>query len=238
MTRLIISTMDLKDTDILSEWNFSYRLMTVPLIQKEFSYDSEVEERIFSLGREKINAIFTSEVAVSSVFERLEYRPDWNIFCLGGKTRSAILKFLPNDDIPLMGNNSRELCDYINTHAALNKTLPAVFFCGDRRMPTIPAYFANQNIALEEVVCYKSRCLPASLNGEISGLLFFSPSAVKCYSVANKQISPKTVFFSIGPTTSRAIAELYDNTIITAPEPSESALLLEIKRYFEAQENN
>ena len=95
MIQFLITTAALSDSTPVDTWNFPFKLFTIPLMEKELSYDSVVEERIFKLGRQQINAIFTSQVAVKSVFERLEERPDWQIYCLQGKTRSALLKFVP-----------------------------------------------------------------------------------------------------------------------------------------------
>lgn len=236
MFKSIFNTGDLSDPTLIEDWNFNFRMDTFPLIEKELSYDSAVEERIFELGRKKINAVFTSEVAVRSVFERLEEKPDWNIYCLSGKTRATLLKFIPDAGICGMGSNSTVLADFIKENPAPLREYPTVFFCGDRRMPTLPAAFEQIDTALEELVCYKTSCCPSRIRGDIDGFLFFSPSAVECYFAHNQEISQNAVLFAIGQTTAKSIAAHCTNKVIVAPEPSERALLNEVKIYFEAQQ--
>ena len=182
MIQFLITTAALSDSTPVDTWNFPFKLFTIPLMEKELSYDSVVEERIFKLGRQQINAIFTSQVAVKSVFERLEERPDWQIYCLQGKTRSALLKFVPETLIvDGSAQNSTALAAEIKAGPEPLRQRPTVFFCGDRRMPGLPAAFKELEIPLEELVCYKTTCSPSNLNGDFAGFLFFSPSAVDCF---------------------------------------------------------
>lgn len=230
----LITTAEISDPTPIDDWNFTFKLLTCPLIEKEISFDSSIEERIFELGRTRINALFTSEVAVRSVFERLEEVPDWNIYCLSGKTRTTLLKFIPESLIVAMGRNSTELSAVIKQAPEALRQQPTVFFCGNRRMPTLPAGFQQLEIPLEELICYKTSCPPSSFGGDFSGFFFFSPSAVECYFAHNEKIAHTAVIFAIGETTAKAIAAHCTNKIIIAPEPSEAALLNEVKIYFEA----
>lgn len=234
MIKCIITTAEISDSSAIDSWEFSFRLYTFPLIRKELSFDSEVEQLIFQRGRERINAIFTSEVAVRSVFERLEQQPDWNIYCLNGKTRTTLLKFIPETLIAAMGRNSSELSVIIKEDPEPLRERPTVFFCGNRRMPMLPMTFQQLGIPLEEIISYNTSCAPSTIGGDIHGFLFFSPSAVDCFFTHNPQVSDKSVLFAIGETTAESIKAHCTNKIIIAPEPSEAALLNEVKIYFEA----
>src|SRR5690606_16492349 len=151
--QMLISTRELTEVEAIKEWRFYFKLHQFPLIKKEISYDSQVEERIFEMGRSRINAVFTSQVAVRSVFERLEVQPNWRIFCLGGKTKSVLLNFVPESMIFLTGTNGAELAGRIREEESMVRERRTVFFCGDKRMPTLPATFDELGMALEEVVC-------------------------------------------------------------------------------------
>lgn len=235
MFKLIINTAEISDISLLDNWEFGYKYFTIPLMTKELSYDSAVEQRIFELGRTALNAFFTSEVAVRAVFERLEQQPQWKIYCLNGKTRKILLKFIPESLIAGSASNSSELSTIIQDNQDTIQEKPSVFFCGDRRMPTIPRIFEQLNIPLEEVTCYKSICNSGGILGPIDGIIFFSPSAVDCYFEKNTEIAPTAVVFAIGQTTANYLKARCSNKIIVAPEPSEKALLNEVKIYFEAQ---
>ena len=228
----IISTAELSIEGNL-DWDFASKLYTIPIISKEISYDSEVEEKIFELGKKSVNAFFTSEVAVRAVFERLETCPDWMIYCLSGKTKTVLLQFVPESLIVRAAPNSTELSKAIQTETTPLKERPAVFFCSDKRMPTLPATCKDLDIPLEEVICYTSTCMPNSIGGDLAAMLFFSPSAVSCYFNQNPPLKEMTVLFAIGETTAAAIRAFSPNTVIVAPEPSEEAILNEVKKYFE-----
>lgn len=235
MINTLISTAEITDQDAIKAWDFGYRLYTFPLINKELSYDTEVEQRIFELGRDSINAVFTSEVAVRSVFERLEQKPDWNIYCLQGKTRTVLLKYVPEALIVNMATNSTNLAATIKSDLSAFRQRPAVFFCGDKRMPTLPATCKELNVPLEELICYKTSCIPSNIGGDIEGILFFSPSAAECFFNHNPRMNNATVLFAIGETTAASIRAFCGNTTIVAPEPTQAALLNEVKIYFDKQ---
>ena len=234
----IISTREITDMDLTEDWNFTFRFYTFPLIQKSINYDSLVEDRIFSLAKENINAFFTSESAVKSVLSRLEQCPTWQLFALGGKTKETLLQFFPAVQSPRYAKNSTELAEQVRENRDLFTHQKNVFFCGDKRMPTIPRVFEALNIPLEEVICYKSTCQPSSISGPIQGMLFFSPSAVECFFKHNKSIHEQTVLFAIGDTTAGAISKYCTNKVVVAPKPSEASLLHEVKKYFEVTTNN
>jgi len=233
MINTLITTAEITGEDAIKAWHFGYRLYTFPLINKELSYDTQVEERIFELGRSTINAVFTSEVAVRAVFERLEQKPDWNIYCLQGKTRTVLLKYVPEELIVKMATNSTELAAIIQSDLAVFNQRPSVFFCGDKRMPTLPVACKALDVTLEEVICYKTSCIPSNIGGDIEGILFFSPSAVECFFNHNLGLKKETVLFAIGETTAAAIRAFSSNETIVAPEPSQASLLNEVKIYFD-----
>ncbi|SDZ75152.1 uroporphyrinogen-III synthase [Arachidicoccus rhizosphaerae] len=214
-------------------WDFGFKLYTIPIISKELSYDSEVENKIYELSRTAVNAFFTSEMAVRAVFERLETSPDWRIYCLSGKTKQTLLQFIDASLIERTAPNSTALSKLIQADSKPLLDRPAVFFCGDKRMPTLPATCRELHIPLEEVICYKTICIPNNIGGDLAGILFFSPSAVSCYFNHNPPLKDFTVLFAIGETTATAIRAFSPNKVIVAPEPSKEALLEEVKKYFE-----
>ena len=163
---------------------------------------------------------------------------------LGGMGRSGrIIRHLLSD---LLNNfvralivdgsaqNSTALAAEIKAGPEPLRQRPTVFFCGDRRMPGLPAAFKELEIPLEELVCYKTTCSPSNLNGDFAGFLFFSPSAVDCFFTHNASVNQSAVLFAIGETTAKSITKYCNNKVIVAPEPSETALLNEVKIYFEA----
>lgn len=56
-----------------------------------------------------------------------------------------------------------------------------VFFCGNKRLQTIPEKLANNGIAVEEVIVYETIETAANIKKQYDGILFYSPSAVQSF---------------------------------------------------------
>lgn len=200
---------------------------TINFIETKLVDDITVREKIKQLANEKIVAIFTSVNAVESVFSIANTKPDWKIFCTSGATKEALLNYVNEDAITDTAHNASALADKILENKKIDS---CVFFCGNQRLNTLPDKLLKQNIILDEVIVYETNASPKKTDEIYNGILFFSPSAVESFFSVNK-INDKTVLFSVGKTTTKAIRKFTNNTIVTAHFPSAESVVKEVRNF-------
>lgn len=201
-----------------------FALTTIPFIAIKKLAEKEKIEAYSGLPA---TAIFTSQNAVETVFS---FSPDasrWKIFSLDGKTKNTLLKYVGEEQILATALDGKALSDKIISQPIPEKI---IFFCGKKRLQTIPEALSDKHIRLEEVIVYDTVASPVKLTQQFGGILFFSPSAVESFFSVNA-VSEKTIFFSIGATTEKAIKKLTGNEIVTAQYPSEAEMVRNVIKY-------
>jgi uroporphyrinogen-III synthase len=189
----------------------------------------------FLLLLKKPYAVFTSANAVTSFTCYLHpgdpaYKPLWKIFCLGGKTKEAVLKIRSlKKNIVAEANNATDLA-----HKIIEREVKEIVFCcGDRRRDELPDILKKAGITIHELVVYETVETPSTIaTDDIDAILFFSPSAVKSFFSVN-QLKKTTVCFAIGQTTASSIADCSDNKIIISESPSQEMMLASVHFYFQ-----
>lgn len=173
--------------------------------------------------------IFTSKNAVDAV-SQLNGEDDhatWKIFCLSGTTLDYVKKYFSRSDIAGVATDATELAGkIIDTCDAKELT----FFCGDKRMDTLPAILKKAGYQVNEKVVYKTILTPVTIDQQFDGVGFFSPSAVQSFFSMNRP-GKDIVFFSVGDTTSAEIKKYADNKILTAAHPSADELMNAVVRF-------
>lgn len=202
-------------------------LDTINFIETRGVENIAVKEKIKQYADKKIAAIFTSSNAVEAVLSAINTVPDWTIFCTSGATKEALLEYITQNAIVDTAHNASALADKFLAHKELNS---CVFFCGSQRLNTLPDKLLNQGINLDEVIVYETIAFAKKINEIYDGVLFFSPSAVESFFSLNK-IAGKTVLFSIGKTTTKAIRNYTNNTIVTATFPGAESVIKEVKKF-------
>lgn len=226
----ILSTKLLPKDILFRAKNEGIAIDEIEFISIKMTTDDAIVEKIKQYSQKKITAVFTSANAVSSVFAHTEIKPDWDIFCISGKTKSTLLKYVGEEDILCTATDGNTLADNILEDMSVNSV---VFFCGNKRLNAIPDKLSLHGVRVEELIVYKTISAPKKLEDAYDGILFFSPSAVKSFFSVNK-IAPETVLFSVGKTTEKAIIPFSNNKRIAAPFPSAESMEKEIKNYFMA----
>lgn len=191
-----------------------------------------VQSKILALGNTSLIAIFTSAHGVEAVFSLLSHKPDWTVYCLSGKTKNTILKYLPAEAILATADDGETLGEKIVSLTGHQPPKDLFFFCGNIRMPSLPGILEANKIPLAEIIVYTTRLMPVKTTEAYRGVLFFSPSAVKSYFSLNK-FSVNMAAFSIGHTTSAAIRQYTDQPILTTQRPSAELVLNMVYDYFE-----
>ena len=162
--------------------------------------------------------LFTSQHAVRACFP--EGRPGermLNCCCVGAKT-AALLQDLGHRVLEVRDSAKLLADEIVKKYSGRS----FIFFCGDRRLGTLPKRLKAAGISLEERVVYHTRLNVESFDTRFDAVFFFSPSGVKSFTAAN-DLSQSTAI-CIGPTTAKA-ARKYTEQIITAAFPSVEAVL-------------
>ena len=158
-------------------------------------------------------AIFTS----GNALEALQRHPaakalaPRRAFCVGSKTRESLEK--AGWEVVASFGYAQQLADhFVEQYACYS----FVFFCGERRMDTLPEQLKTHGIPCHECLTYTTELTPQKLHKPYDGLLFFSPSAVKSFLKENHFAEEKII--CIGSTTQGAIPQ--GITSYAAPYPT------------------
>lgn len=192
----------------------------------------EISQTINALSTQQINAVFTSASAVEVVADHFATSGEpkknlWKIFCLAGKTKTAVLKTFNENQISVTSENATELAKRI----IAGKAGEVIFFCGDQRREELPSLLKQNGIIVNELVVYKTNGSPITVEKNYSSVLFFSPSAVKSFFSVN-QLSDTGICFAIGNTTADEIKNYTYNKIIIADFPSQEAVVSALINYY------
>lgn len=183
---------------------------------------------------EHTNVIFTSANGVEAVKTYLGKEssvptPNWQVFCISGKTKEAVASTLPGASILATAENGATLAQRILDQGGINEV---VFFCGNKRREELPAILKEAGITVHEIIVYQTEETPSKVEEDLDAVLFFSPSGVQSFFAAN-QLKKEAVCFAIGRTTADAVAAHTRNKIITSEAPSPEAMLAAVQHYIQ-----
>jgi uroporphyrinogen-III synthase len=175
------------------------------------------------------NAVFTSMNAVEAVAAAPIAAPAM-VFCMGNTTAKLISEHFGQDVIKGTAENAAALADVIIQSGVKE----VVFYCGDQRRDDLPDKLSANDIAVTEVIVYRTIATPQPIKKDYTAILFFSPSAVESFFTMNT-ISNGTVLFAIGSTTADAIKKFTGNEVIIGDEPGKHALAHKAIEYLSQQ---
>ena len=221
-TRLLDSSL----TEKLPSQNIA--LDCISFIDIKVDKSIALADKIQALATEKIKVIFTSSNAVEAVDAHLISPPDWEIYCIGGKTKETIEEKFGFNSIKGFADSAKELAKLIIKQ---NFASTIYFFSGNKRMNHLPEILANNLFDLKEIVVYTTEPATHTIDKEYVGIMFFSPSAVYSFFEVNK-IKDSVVLFAIGDTTANAIADKAENEIIISRKPDAELLLQKVVERF------
>lgn len=229
----ILSTRPLNELLIQKAAANNIVIDSLSFISTEPILGQHLKDTILNLSQQSATVIFTSMNAVEAVAGYLGgYQPVWTIFCIGSATKKNINRYFYNSQITATANNASSLADKIIE----NNVQDAVFFCGDQRREELPNKLVQHNIYLNEIAVYTTTYSPQKITKNYNGILFFSPSAVKGFFLANT-IYKDTLIFSIGTTTANSVRQFCTNTIVISDVADKETLVEKTIIYF-AKSNN
>ncbi len=203
----------------------------IPFIETKETVTDEIRSSIVALAHEKKAIIFTSAQAVSAVIDCLgNKQPDWQIFCISGATKKAVVDYFGADKILGLGDDAIDLSRQIESVSAQE----IVFFCGNKRLDTLPVLLSDKGFRVSECNVYETALTPVKLNQDYNAILFFSPSGVESY-LSENEIPASAVLFSIGKTTAKALQQKVPNEVIISAKPDKHILVQTVIDFYKKQ---
>jgi len=227
----LLSTVQLDQSLIAKAVERGIVLDCIPFIKVEIIKDKEIATEVERLCSLPVIAAFTSVHAVYALSKSLYiHKPDWDIYCVGNATRNALLEYFHASAIKGCANDAAALAEVI----LMDDISEVFFFCGDKRLDTLPELLTRRQVLVHEVTVYQTMETPHAIGREYDGILFFSPSGVHSFFSVNK-LNSHAVLFAIGHTTAAAISEHTGNAVVISETPSKEHLVLQALQYFYQQ---
>ena len=197
----------------------------IDILEEDFI---QIENNNFELKNINQNLIFSSQNAVLSLMEQL----DWEklktkpVFCVGIKTKELLEQNGFIADVYM--DYASELAEIITL---IYSKESFTFFSGNLRKETLPKALKDAKIKFNEIEVYQTKLAPFKISKEekFDGILFFSPSGVESYLIDNK-IKTETCF-CIGETTATALHKITKNIIIAENPTIEDVIESCIEKY-------
>ncbi len=202
---------------------------TGKFIETNKTTDKEIINTVQEKSRDNITVVFTSTNAIEAVVSFINNQPNWDIYCIGGATKDAVIEAFGDTKIKALAKSAANLAEKIIVAGTVKKV---VFFCGDQRLTTLPETLAANGIAVDEVVVYNTILTPIIIEKNYQGIAFFSPSAVHSFFSENT-VATNVIMFAIGKTTAATIASYCSNKIVTCEWPGSEQMLDTVIHYFE-----
>lgn len=185
------------------------------------------------INNKKLNVALTSANAVDALNSYMHFSDtylvvSWNIFCLSGKTKQAILNaLLLKKNIVADANDAAELANKI-----IAKGVKEIgFFCGDKRRDDLPMALKKAGIKVHEIILYETTENPIAVANDFDAVLFYSPSGVQSFFSVN-ELNKRSVCFAIGRTTATSVATFTNNIIIKSTTPDPKKMVEDVIEYF------
>lgn len=200
----------------------------IPFIEIKHIDSPELQKRVSALSRQEITAIFTSANAVYALQKMVAISPQWDIFCIGHKTKRKVADTFDNEHIVGVADYGAQLAEEILSHPGIKQIF---FFCSNRRQNLLPDKLKEAGIEVEELVLYQTIEKPKFVSGPYDGIVFFSPSGVSSFFSKNK-IGPHTKLFAIGRTTANCLRDFTDLPVIISVLPDAAQIVRQVIEYF------
>lgn len=227
----ILSTAGLPEAQILQLEQAGIFCEQIPFISIQQSVTEEVRGIIDMASRQQKIVVFTSVNAVAPVVAALqETVPDWRIYCISGATRMAVEQYFGADRIAGSADDAASLAQKISLPDGPSEVL---FFCGNKRLDTLPGLLSGRDIMVEECQVYITTLSPVRVDKSYDAILFFSPSGVESF-LSENEMPQETILFSIGHTTAKALNGKLPNKVIVSPEPGKKQLTETVIAYYKA----
>ena len=166
--------------------------------------------------------IFTSQNGVRSALQHPQVAILKQIpaLCVGENT----YKLLQNNGFGVLHYTpyATELISFMLKNIGYYQSVPIAFIAGNQRLDTLPAFFKEKHLMVDEIEAYRTCFTPTLIEDKTDAILFFSPSGVQSYCLTN---TPKDeTIYCIGTTTAEAAARFWQHIFIADTPTVDSVL--------------
>ncbi|REG89243.1 hydroxymethylbilane synthase [Winogradskyella sediminis] len=171
------------------------------------------------------NVIITSQNAVEALLTNfsapeLQFK---NIYCVGRKTKRMVEKRIGK--VKHFEQYAKDLANYMVEYMDGTEV---TYFCSNLRLDTIPDILEENNIKVNEIEAYETKFDAEKVEGELDGVMFYSPSTVQSFLKQNKA---NGIAFCIGETTATEAKKYYKDVRVAKVPLVESVVELVNKFY-------
>jgi uroporphyrinogen-III synthase len=187
------------------------------------------DELLKALKNSSVKTIFTSMHAVEAVYSCLQKNniSASTIYCYAVEGRTSNLAIEYNFQIIETAKNGQSLAESIIKN---NETSLVHFTTVDARKEMEDA-LSKHSIEYQKILVYEKTINPISISKPFDGIMFFSPSQVDGFLMANK-LGADVPAFCIGETTKNHLANYHHLNIQVAKSADELVLVNTVIDYF------
>ena len=172
-------------------------------------FKSEIENVIIT-SKNGAEALLTNMPADTLRFK--------HIYCVGRKTKRFIEERI--GPVTHQAKNARTLAEYL---VEFMEGLEVTYFCSNLRMNDLPDILTEHHIKVNEVETYQTKYEPITIEENVKGILFFSPSTVESYLLKNQ---PDRIAYCIGETTAKEARKHFEDVHVAKIPTAESLIKL------------
>ena len=171
------------------------------------------------------NVIITSKNAVEALLTNfsapeLQFK---NIFCVGRRTKRMVEKRIGK--VAHTEPNAKKLAEYLVEYIDGTEV---TYFCSDLRLDDLPNILTENNIKVNEIEAYQTKFDADKVEGNLDGVMFYSPSTVEAFLKQNKA---NGIAFCIGETTAKEAKKYFEDVRIAKVPTVESVIELVNENY-------
>lgn len=219
----ILVTRELDELSEILAKKMGLDLIIEPMIRIEFAENSK--ELAAQINERNYDAIaFTSQNAVRAfseiIFKEKIKVPEVGFFAIGDTT-ARHLSLLDIEALIPQQNDAVQLADLI----LKDKSIKTVLFpCAEHHLEDLPEWLRRQNVHVKEMIVYRTILLKRKVDTSgVQAIAFLSPSAVKSFFAANRNVD-SIPLFAIGRTTAEELKRFTQGAIIIADKPDVASM--------------
>lgn len=223
----ILSTADIDGWNAEQDIPAGVLLHIIPFVSIVYEDSEALRQKVKDIANSRMVIAFTSKHAVRALARLVEEKPkNWIIYSLGKYTYGAVKECFGGCEVIYSGDNAMEMAALI----LKNSITDVVFFCGDKRLDTLPDTLTKEGVCVNELVVYKNKECATEIQHHYDGILFYSPSAVHSF-FGHNTVDPTTVLFAIGDTTASAIYNYTSENVVGGRLAGKIELLRKAVKY-------
>lgn len=121
--------------------------------------------------------------------------------------------------------NAKKLADYL---VEFMEGSEVTYFCSDLRLDDLPNILTENNITVNEIEAYQTKFDADKVDGNLDGVMFYSPSTVESFLKQNKASG---IAFCIGETTAK-VAKHYFEDVRVAKVPTVESVIELVNEFY------